>query len=800
MSAADLEHRTASTSPRGPASPTLLVGLGHFGREVASAVLGPGRGPPGIAALEAWIGPAGGPRAVSLDPAAKDPHAAFLARARGEIEALLDIHHYLAHSSPTDPRGPQCDVFLVADLGEEGMAPLVAPLVAALAGELRRAFSPILRSGDGALVVSPLLFCPRSGDRAAMGAAARALADLARREPPLARPGGRTYLVEDQSGKYLIPRPEMVRAFAAFLSATMLSGVRDDDRGLRRLVDAPGADAVFSTFACATLVFDHAALGRLAAARLGREILSVFRTAVDPAALDLAALAAPLVPDRTRLEAELGAAESAVALLSPPALDVPEIEWDDSPEAIVERKFGSLFRARAEKTIAAFRDDVERFKMDRLAAAIEQRGKACLDRVEAELEEHIAAMVAEGPTGHARCLEILRDAGTRARGLWAEVVRAVEAPQLEPLPPSPLGPKLAALEEAVASRPRPYRMAALGGIAALLYSLLVAGLLVGAHRWLHHPFPLYFDALAELPPGRLRPFVTPPAPLVLGAALGVSSTAYRLWKHRKRHHNWVVSARDDLAQALARHLREDVIGHYERRLHYTRLLWVQRIYGRLVGRIEEAIAGLEAVRAALSEADRVLAREEHAGVEALGGARGAASVLWAHVLGPGDVDAVYAEIRPPEVSAAADRHLRKSLEARPWRVAPFAAPDRLLAFCSRELGDLAASSPFEDGTSALARAAAEAVRGFLRRLLLKLSPPLELAGPNTFQAPPPLRVLLVPPEARRLVESTLAEGGFEGAWEVRALSGDPHRIHLVVAREGVPLEALALARSEGAPP
>jgi hypothetical protein len=796
VSAADLETRTDSISPRGPASPTLLVGLGQFGRDVAQAVLGPGRAPPGIAALEVTIGPGAGPGAVSVDPAAKEPHAAILTRARGEVEALLDIHHYLAHSSPTDPRGPRCDVFLVADLGEEGVAPLVAPLVAALAADLRGAFSPILRSGDGALVVSPLLFCPRAGNRGAMAAAARAIADLARRDSPLARPGGRAYLVEDQSGKYLLPRPEMVRAFAAFLSAAMLSGSRDDDRGLRRLVDAEGAEAVFSTFACATLVFDHMALGRLATARLGREVLAVLRAAVDPAALDLAALAAPLVPDRTRLEAELGAAESAVALLEPPAIDVPEIEWDDSPEAIVELKFGSLFRARAENTIAAFRDDVERFKMDRLAAAIEQRGKALLDRVEQELEARIAALVAEGPTGHARCLEILRDAGTRARGLWAEVVRAVEAPELEPLPPSPLGPKLAALEEAVASRPRAHRMAVLGGMAALVSSLLIAGLVVSAYRWLHHPLPLYFDALAALPPGRLRPFVTPPAPLAIGAALGVSSIAYRLWKHRKRHHNWVVSARDDLAQALARHLREDVVGHYERRLHYTRLLWVQRIYGRLIGRIEEAIAGLEAVRAALSEADRVLAREEHAGTEALGGARGATSVLWAHVIGPADVEAVYAEIRPPEVSSAAERHLRESLEARPWVVAPFAAPDRLLAFCGRELGDLAASSPFEDGTSALSRAASGAVRGFLRRLLMKLSPPLELVGPDAFGAP--LRVLLVPPEARRLVESTLAEGGFEGAWELRALSGDPHRIHLVVAREGVPLEALALARAEGA--
>lgn len=727
----------------------------------------------------------------------KEPFRDIVSACERELSSLLDVTRYLESSSPTDPRGPRCDVFVVADLSEPGIAPVVAPLSAVLANSLRRSFSPILRSGDGALVVCPVLVCPRSGDRVIMARALAALADVARMRSPSARLGGRVYLVEDQSGKYILSRAELVRSFAAFLSALVLPAMRDDDRGARTLVEDDSDSPAFSTFACASLSFDYIALGRLAAARFGREILDLMRSPVDPAAIDIASLAAPLVPDRARLEADLAEPIPLVEFLSPPKIDVPTIDWDDDPETIVERKFGSIFRARTEALLATFEDEVERFQMDKLSAALEQRGKACMERILAELSERVAQLVAAGPTGHARALLALRDARTRARGHYDDVVRAVEAPELSERPTSPLSAKLAALAEAARLRPRPLRMKVLGAAASVVSAIVIGGMIVTALRTFALPYQPFFAPLLEVPNGPLGIALVPPIPFLLGAAVSVPSTNYRLWKHRKRHHNWVVQARDDLAQALERHVREDLMSHYERRLHHARLLWVQRILSRLIGRIEESISTLEAIRAVLAEADRSLRFEEADGHRVLSaGGMLISSALHGAIIRPDDVDDVYADVRPPEPRAAAERWVQESLSEHPWVEAPFGAVPPLLEFCRRELSSLEDVSPFEQGESALHRAADDTVRRFLRRLFLKLSAPLELASKHAPSAAAPSRVLFAPPEARKLIDAVLSDGGFESGWDVRGLSPDRHAIVLVVARSGLPLEAIALARPE----
>jgi hypothetical protein len=149
------------------------------------------------------------------EPANKEPFRDVVLACERELGALLDVTHFLESSAPTDPRGPRCDIFVVADLAEPGVASVVAPLSATLAASLRRFFSPILRSGDGALVVCPVLVCPRAGDRNAMARALVSLYDVARNRLPATRLGGRIYLVEDQSGKYILSRPELIRSFAA---------------------------------------------------------------------------------------------------------------------------------------------------------------------------------------------------------------------------------------------------------------------------------------------------------------------------------------------------------------------------------------------------------------------------------------------------------------------------------------------------------------------------------------------------------------------------------------------------------
>lgn len=772
-----------------PPSPALLVSVGAFGKDVARAAVGAR-----FVHVDALVDLSG---KTSAEPANKEPFRDVVLACERELGALLDVTHFLESSAPTDPRGPRCDVFVVADLAEPGVAGVVAQLSAALAASLRRLFSPILRSGDGALVVCPVLVCPRAGDRAAMARGLIGLYDVARNRLPATRLGGRIYLVEDQSGKYILSRAELIRSFAAFLSALVLPAMRDDDRGARMLVEDTGDNPTFSTFACASLSFDHTALGRLAASRFGREILELMRLPVDPAAIDIASLAAPLVPDRARLEADLAETIPLVEFLSPPKIEVPPVEWDDDPETIVERKFGSIFRARTEAQLATFEDEVERFQMDKLSAALEQRGKSCLEKVLAELDNRIAQLVASGPTGHARALLALRDARTRAKGHWDEVVRAVEAPELSTRPQSPLAGKLSALEEAVRGRPRPLRMRISGTATSIVSAIAIGGLYVTAMRMFVLPHQSFFGPYPGVPEGLAGISIIPPIPFLLGAAVSFPSTNYRLWKHRKRHHNWVVQARDDLAQALERHVREDLVNHYARRLHHARLLWIQRILSRLLGRIEEMLATLEAIRAVLAEADRALRFEEADGHRVLSaGGLLISSALHGTIVRPDDIDAVYDDVRPPEPRAAAERWMKESLAEDPWVEAPFGAIPPLLDFCRRELSSLQDVSPFEEGESALHRAADETTRRFLRRLFLKLSPPLEVATKYAAAAPAPQRVLFAPPEARRLVDSVLADGGFESGWDVRSLSPDRHAVVLVVARSGLPLEAIAMARPE----
>ena len=55
----------------------------------------------------------------------------------------------------------------------------------------------------------------------------------------------------------------------------------------------------------------------------------------------------------------------------------------------------------------------------------------------------------------------------------------------------------------------------------------------------------------------------------------------------------------------------DVVDYFRRRLHYTRLLWLARVYRRLSLRLHDLVVQLEGARAALSAADRTLASQEH---------------------------------------------------------------------------------------------------------------------------------------------------------------------------------------------
>jgi len=773
-------HQGPSLSDH-PRNPTLLVGLGAFGREVLDlAARGPVRQRPNLACIEVR--------------AEGDEVESTSRRAREELRAMLDLEHFVEHTEPTDARGPRCDVLLVGDLSEPGVAAAAPAIATSLAAELRAEFHGILRSGEGALCVCPLLCAPRSTDKDQMGAAARALSAAAEHPDPQRRLDARVYLVEDQSGKYLLSRAELVRSFAAFLHLLLFSGLRDAELGARSLIERlPNEGGPFATFACATLELDQRSLTRLSAIRLAREILRRMREGRELTIAEIAAESAPLIPERARLEADLWQESSAGTLekhLEPPSIEVPEIAWDDSPEDIVERTFNALFRARAASRIRGFREDVERFKMDRLAAEIEKSGKATLERLTGALAERIARDVEAGPRGHARALEILRDARTRARGLRDEVEAEIESPDLDPFPSSPLDAGVQAIHEAAFFRPRGYRMRIFGAIGMLLSTVLTAGVLLGGYRSLVAPDPPFFDLSAPLPSGTLGLLARWPVPFAIGAAIGASSTYYRLWKHYKRHHNWAVEARDSLDQALKKHLQRDVVSYFYRRLHYTRLLWVQRIYRRLVEKLDEAIATLEGIRSALAQADLDLGQEERALEDRIRAEGSRGGVLFRGLLSPEGARAIYEELRPVDTLASTERFLKEALREEPWTAAPFAEIPALIAFCERELAGIEELSPFRPDSEALFRCASEATRSFLAKLALKLSPPLATADVARGEASRGRPIAIVPTGAEAFVNEILAEENVRGGWDVRGLSRDPRRIHLLIDRGGIGLDAI----------
>ena len=259
-----------------------------------------------------------------------------------------------------------------------------------------------------------------------------------------------------------------------------------------------------------------------------------------------------------------------------------------------------------------------------------------------------------------------------------------------------------------------------------------------------------------------------------------------------------MEARNSLDLRLKRYMRTDVVAYFRRRLIYTRDLWVYRVYRR----ISESLAGLvellEGTRAACAEADRVLAaREAELLEELVGSAR--TGILFRGMLLPETVEACYEAVRPPELASQASEFLSRELQDPQVDAleAPFADPDRLLAFAQGLLRPISTTSPFAaEGVNPLKRAVDRGVQQFLTQLALKLSAPLELISTVVKGIPAAERIAIVPPEAELVVKKTLSEENLGGKWRVTASSGDPCRIHLILERGGLPLSSLALLKPE----
>lgn len=831
-------------------NPTLLVGLGAFGAAVAeqawsgesgpdpdpAADTGAGIDPGAGAAVGAAAGAVGesGERGdgagqpgleLVVDAGADgiDVDAVVDAVERA-CRRLLDLGHFVATTEATDARGPRLDVLVIGDLGEAPVARGLAGVLDALALRLRTRFRPILGVGEGSLAVCALALVPRDADGARIAAAVSALDALANHADASRRPRARLYLVEDQSGKYLLSRAELARSFTAFLHLLVFSGLRADS-AFRGLVEHAGDhDAPFATFVCATLEVRMQVIHELCALALAGELLACYQDEPPPLA-EIASEAEGVVPDTTMVEARLWqeGERSLEAYLEPPAISVPRIDWTDTPEDVVERKLGPMWRIETERAIEGFRERVERLQMDRLAEQIERNGTALVADSLDTLRARVRGELAAGPRGLARALAVARYAAATARGRCEAVRARIDAPNLGRFPALPLADLLADVHEAAAAWPRhtPARMPLFAAVAGASGSLAAAGMVHLGAETLGWPLPWWACG-------------------ILGAALVVPGLVYDLWRHRKRHHNWLGHARDALDQAVERHVQRDMVAYFRNRLAYTRLLWVYRVYRRLAEHLEAVVAALERARATVAETRRMLAARAHAQATRLAerssDKAGAGGILYHSLLGPEVVRRLYAHVGPADAGSAAARfhaeltgHARASASAtEPGSSraaagsgaavlrgassrapadsrdvtdsrdadgavdlldAPFADPERVLDFCRRELDVLRDTSPFDPDLPPLAEAATAAVRAHLALLARKLSPPLELVQSAVRDTPAARHVVVASVAARAVIEETLTS--LDQIWQVRALSSDPRRVHLLIERGALPLAAVA---------
>jgi len=783
------------------ANPTLVLGLGRFGREVCALLVRDAADVPPANLVVQQVGLGAGAPAPSLASAADEEGlAAVLEAVHAAARGLLDLKQRVETTGAGDARPPRLDVLLLADLGEESAAPLVPLLCERIGVGLREAFRPIFVGTGGRLTVCPVLALPRAvAGRVPVREAVDALDALSRAKDERRRPLAPIYLVEDQCARYVLSSAEVVRTVAAWLHLILYSGLRHHEDALKGLVEQDGEGAApFATFACATLEFDTRPLERYCAGRIALEISEAMLEEQD-ALSDAEAAAKRLSPEAVLAQAlSRGGNDKPIAdelKLDRAALALRDPEWRESPEEV--DALLSPFVARALDSIDKQRADIEGFRMESAARLVDAGGLEVLTRAEKAVEDEVARCLKESPAGAERARLRLDALRSRLERLDEASKRAVNKPDLPKIPePKRLRDAERAARQALERRPRPARLVGWGVACVGLLGAFLAGMVRLSWRASSSErIPFYAsDVRAE---GWTAYVVSWPFVAVWSALIAAGWIGWTLWRHTRAEHRALLARFEELRRAAREHYG-DLERYFAKRVAYSQDLWGARVAAHLRARVEGEKALLEASRASLQKGRDRLAEELRA--QAAEGPSAASGIHFRGLLSGEDMAAIYeAKARPQSASLLAQRFLDEATGGPAgWRGGDYADRRTLLAFAQRLCPDLTRLRPFaEAGPSSWAGGARGRASEFLRQLASKLTVPLELGVDNEGRST--TYVAYVPRDSRAEVEAVLRGEDLTRRWTVRE-AGDERRMHLFIATRAIARRALKLLDGGGEAP
>jgi hypothetical protein len=658
-------------------------------------------------------------------------------------------------------------------LGHDAARVVVAPLLAlgdpnaGPSGPHPRPFSGSAEKGDFAPSLDlPLSAKPERGpggeaakpERGPRGEAAKPergpggeVADVARALAARRSPKVRSFLFEAQTSRYILSREELVSTAVAMVELLVLAGLRDADQLAAFLRDdaprspsitpGPGAEpACFGTFGVASVHVDADLVAAYCRNRAALAVVGAMRKGLDLGLAEREELARALrtpwdeVRERLGLAAQSDAAFAQVEKLvleEAPALPCPEIEPDDTPEDVRDRKFGDDWYRSVGGAIDDLIARLERRRMSELSAKIGSSGLGLARRRRQQVREAVDGWVWERPQGWAAArsaLALLRDEAETAE---AEAAHRIADLALPPMPtPEQLHRPVIALRGESERRPRPAHLWLTGA------ALAVPATLFGYQLLSLFRYPL--RALEA--PAWLIDAVSPPWGLIPAAVIAIATIAILLVTLVRRRHRELCEVRDDLQRSVEQLVtgREgSVLAYYLARLELARELWVLRL-ARIDRRLfADEVERLDEVQRALDTLwDQLRASQRGLGVRFLDDASteedlsqvAPAGDLILREAADGDLlRSTYAATASDEEELAAE-FFRRLARARPeWRrELPMAEKARIDEFLDDAL-DLPGPGELLAGSDKVASAAAlAAVERVLEDLSTRLSPSLGL--------------------------------------------------------------------------